>query len=322
MLLIDYRPSAGLLLVVPAVACLVAFRAYMGQREQREHLEFLYESMRETQGAPEFGLAIGQLLIARTAPGARRVRRDPADRAEAGRAGSPQHQRSGRGGAHASGDGGAGRPARLRPDRRRRSGRFCSAAAETPIQLDRFLAERGLGDAIVGTLRGEERALGFLIVGNRAGDIGTFTETERELFETFAGHASVLLENSRLEQSLAQVTELQEELRHQAYHDALTGLPNRVLFTDQVTETLAREQDDGTTHAVLFLDLDHFKNINDSWGHAAGDELLDAGGRPPPGPDPAVRRGRPAGRRRVRPPAARTPTSPRRRTPRGGSPSS
>jgi GAF domain-containing protein len=46
-----------------------------------------------------------------------------------------------------------------------------------------------------------KRALGFLIVGNRAGDIGTFTETERELFETFAGHASVLLENSRLEQS-------------------------------------------------------------------------------------------------------------------------
>jgi diguanylate cyclase (GGDEF)-like protein len=140
--------------------------------------------------------------------------------------------------------------------------------------LDRFLAERGLGDAIVGTLRGEERALGFLIVGNRAGDIGTFTETERELFERFAGHASVLLENSRLEQSLAQVTELQEELRHQAYHDALTGLPNRVLFTDQVTETLARETGNETTHAVLFVDLDHFKNINDSWGHAAGDELL------------------------------------------------
>ena len=64
VVLIAYRPSAGLLLVVPALACLAAFRAYMGQREQREHLEFLYESMRETQGAPEFGLAIGQLLIA------------------------------------------------------------------------------------------------------------------------------------------------------------------------------------------------------------------------------------------------------------------
>ena len=116
------------------------------------------------------------------------------------------------------------------------------------------------------------------------------------------------------------MTELQEELRHQAYHDALTGLPNRVLFTDQVTETLAREQDGGTTHAVLFLDLDHFKNINDSWGHAAGDELLMQVADRLTGPDPAVRRGRPAGRRRVRPPAARTPTWPRRRTPRGESP--
>src|SRR4029450_7731591 len=64
LVLVACRPAAGLLLVVPAVACVAAFRAYMGQREQREHLEFLYESMRETQGAPEFGLAIGQLLIA------------------------------------------------------------------------------------------------------------------------------------------------------------------------------------------------------------------------------------------------------------------
>jgi GAF domain-containing protein len=85
----------------------------------------------------------------------------------------------------------------------RRNGRFCSAA---PAPSARPVPRRaGLGDAI----RGEERAQ-VSIVGNRAGDIGTFTETERELFETFAGHASVLLENSRLEQSLAQVTELQE----------------------------------------------------------------------------------------------------------------
>jgi diguanylate cyclase (GGDEF)-like protein len=104
--------------------------------------------------------------------------------------------------------------------------------------------------------------------------VGTFSEADRELFETFAGHASVLLENSRLEQSLAQVTELQDELRHQAYHDSLTGLPNRVLFTEQLAQTLAHQPADRRTHAVLFLDLDRFKNINDSWGHAAGDELL------------------------------------------------
>ena len=64
VLLIVTRPEAGLLLVLPAVTCALAFRAYMTQREQREHLEFLYESMRATQGAPEFGLAVGQLLVA------------------------------------------------------------------------------------------------------------------------------------------------------------------------------------------------------------------------------------------------------------------
>jgi diguanylate cyclase (GGDEF)-like protein len=272
VVLIGDRPPAGLLLVVPALACVAAFRAYMGQREQREHLEFLYESMRETQGAPEFGLAIGQLLIA-----ARRLVRaeyaeiqllapkpgEPVLRSISGPRGEAlMHPETVAPGDQLAFDRIAQTPRPLLLGRRRNT-----------HPLDRFLADRGLGDAIVGTLRGEERALGFLIVGNRAGDIGTFTETERELFETFAGHASVLLENSRLEQSLAQVTELQEELRHQAYHDALTGLPNRVLFADQVTETLAREGE-GSTHAVLFLDLDHFKNINDSWGHAAGDELL------------------------------------------------
>jgi diguanylate cyclase (GGDEF)-like protein len=244
----------------------------MGQREQREHLEFLYESMRETQGAPEFGLAIGQLLIA-----ARRLVR--AEYAEiqllAPKPGEPVLR-------SISGPAGEAlmHPETVAPTDQLAFDRIADARRPLLLgrrrnthPLDRFLADRGLGDAIVGTLRGEERALGFLIVGNRAGDIGTFTETERELFETFAGHASVLLENSRLEQSLAQVTELQEELRHQAYHDALTGLPNRVLFADQVTETLARESG-AASHAVLFLDLDHFKNINDSWGHAAGDELL------------------------------------------------
>jgi diguanylate cyclase (GGDEF)-like protein len=273
VVLIAYRPPAGLLLVVPALVCVAAFRAYMGQREQREHLEFLYESMRETQGAPEFGLAIGQLLIA-----ARRLVR--AEYAEiqllAPKPGEPVLR-------SISGPAGEAlmHPETVAPADQLAFDRI--AQAQRPLllgrrrnthPLDRFLAERGLGDAIVGTLRGEERALGFLIVGNRAGDIGTFTETERELFERFADHASVLLENSRLEQSLAQVTELQEELRHQAYHDALSGLPNRVLFTDQVTETLARTSGSEAAHAVLFLDLDHFKNINDSWGHAAGDELL------------------------------------------------
>jgi diguanylate cyclase (GGDEF)-like protein len=84
---------------------------------------------------------------------------------------------------------------------------------------------------------------------------------EAHLKSSSRGHAR------RLEAANAQ-------LQHQATHDALTGLPNRVLFVDRLGREIAHGARDGRRFAVLMLDLDRFKLINDTMGHAAGDQLL------------------------------------------------
>jgi diguanylate cyclase (GGDEF)-like protein len=86
--------------------------------------------------------------------------------------------------------------------------------------------------------------------------------------------ALVLVLGTSRATALRLVGERTGELRHQALHDALTGLPNRFLITDRIDQLLTRNRRNNTIGAALYIDLDDFKNVNDTLGHEAGDRLL------------------------------------------------
>ena len=92
----------------------------------------------------------------------------------------------------------------------------------------------------------------------------TATDSDRKLLESVCRLAAVAIDHR----------ELTDKLSHQAQHDALTGLPNRLLLHDRLSQALAQAHRNGQMVAVIYMDLDRFKHINDTLGHSAGDDLL------------------------------------------------
>ena len=262
-------PHALPLLLVPSVTLFAAYRAYLSERERHQRLEFLYEANRTLARSREIAHALEGLLVRsleafraelaeiilfgseenpslRTllGPGSYRELMEPVDTEVAD---EMRHLLEQSGGA-------------ITFDRPFGGGR-----------LQRYLEARGVTHAMIAPLPGEERVIGAIMLANRFGVVRSFDHEDLRLLDTLAGNASVALQYDRLEQAVLQLSVLQEQLHHQAYHDPLTNLANRSLFTDKVKETIAQQRGE---LAVLFIDLDDFKTVNDSLGHAAGDELL------------------------------------------------
>jgi diguanylate cyclase (GGDEF)-like protein len=112
-----------------------------------------------------------------------------------------------------------------------------------------------------------------VMIAGRSGIGGSFEPSEVDLFDTLARQTGAMLGQDRLTTKVDELRDLQAHLEHQAFHDPLTGLANRLLFMDRVKHTLSRR--DGNA-VVLYVDLDDFKPINDTYGHEAGDAVLSA----------------------------------------------
>jgi diguanylate cyclase (GGDEF)-like protein len=270
IVVLEQRPDAALLFLVPIGVAFVAYRAYVAQRVQKEGLEMLYESTRILQRSPNVDRALAELLGHVRAM----FRADLAELTLLPEHAGDQYLRQ----VSRSDDADATLvPIGLTVDdplleQVIASGRGIRIASPDPELAPRFR------NALIAPLVGEHRSIGAFVVANRVSDISTFDESDLRLFETLASHVAVSLENGQLEESLRRLAELKEELHHQASHDSLTGLANRSTFQQVVDARLAVMDPGGRVLAVLFLDLDDFKLVNDTRGHLVGDRLLHAVG--------------------------------------------
>jgi diguanylate cyclase (GGDEF)-like protein len=158
-------------------------------------------------------------------------------------------------------------------------------------EVERTDWEKEAGTVVLVPLRGKKGLLGGISGINKI-DGQEFSRRDFNMLQMFASIVSVAIENAMAVQKMEESSYLQENYRHQlsvlnkqliesnkelehlALYDTLTSLPNRSLFRDRLGRAIMQARDENTSVAVLLVDLDKFKNINDVLGHEKGDRLL------------------------------------------------
>ena len=265
------HPSAAWLAFVSPLAIFAAYSAYTAQHQQRDRMEALYRATRVLHESP-------QLESAMVAAVRQACAMLEAEAAAVTLFPGSSHATALRTATEADGTQQVMEPVALDPSDELW---VRLLAAPGPLLLptaggiaSRCLPETAGKEALCAPLLVDDELVGTIAVANRLGNLGGFHDGDAKLLVALASHVSISLENSRLEDSLAAVTNLKDQLRHQTLHDPLTTMANRVLFGNRIGHALERRQQTPSSTAVLFVDLDDFKAINDTRGHAVGDAVL------------------------------------------------
>ncbi len=260
----------GVFVIVPALAILLAYRAYARERQRREDLQLLAAAMRRLQVArssDEEATLLAQEAASLLGATDAEVFLAP-------------DRRDGPWLVARGGFAGNDHLAAVRNvevawlEAATRLTRAVVATAETGPEVLRPRARLLESELVVAPLRGDAGVVGVVVARDRVGDVHRFTADHAQLLALLADHAAVAFERGRLESTLAHVVQVKDRLDHDAHHDALTGLPNRVLFGRRLDIAIDAKATMGGDIAVFFIDLDNFKSVNDQLGHDAGDALL------------------------------------------------
>lgn len=140
----------------------------------------------------------------------------------------------------------------------------------------RLIVEEGMRSSLTCPLIAHAKPVGFLFFSSR--EKNTYQGIHQDIFLQIAWQVSVLVEKSQLYQQLYELNQkllkAQHELQHQAMHDALTGIYNRGAIIGHLEAQLARAKRHNQSLAIAVLDVDYFKQLNDTHGHLAGDAVL------------------------------------------------